>query len=177
MRSNIYAPRFSNILLLLIALGTSGCLPAGRIQRSATPDTASTEAIERTRISPSLYGSRLKVVNEAESWIGSPYLYGGITRDGVDCSGFVKNVFASAGQSLPRQSSDQATIGTEVPVRSGRPGDLVFFNTSGAGVSHVGILLDYPSFIHASTSKGVIVSRLDEGYYHDRLLFARSILP
>ncbi len=177
MRSNIPAPSFPHILLIILTLGTAGCLPASRVQRSSTPDAVSTEAIERTRISPGVYGSRLKVVNEAESWLGSPYLYGGITRDGVDCSGFVRNVFASAGQSLPRQSSDQASVGTEVPIRNGRPGDLVFFNTSGAGVSHVGILLDYPSFIHASTSKGVIVSRLDDGYYRDRLMFARAVLP
>lgn len=177
MRSNVRALLIPPALLALASLAISGCLPAVRPGGSGSRDPVSSAAIERTRISPAVYGTRLRIINEAETWIGSPYLYGGITRDGVDCSGFVRNVFAMAGELLPRQSFEQATVGIEVPVRKGRPGDLVFFNISGAGVSHVGILLDYPSFIHASTSRGVIVSRLDEGYYHDRLIFARSVLP
>lgn len=179
MRSNRCTRMRSQFLChFLSAAIVSGCLPATRVAvRTTPPDAASADALQRTRSSPAVYGSRLRVVTEADSWLGVPYLFGGITRDGVDCSGFVRNVFASAGMSLPRQSSEQATIGDNVAVTTARPGDLVFFNTSGAGVSHVGILLDYPAFIHASTSRGVIVSRLDEGYYRERLLFTRRVLP
>jgi len=178
MRTNPFTqhPSFAYIVVIL-AIACAGCLPATRTVRHGGADTSSLRTIEHTLRSPGLYGKRLKVISEAESWIGTPYLFGGVTRQGVDCSGFVANVFAVAGATLPRQSHQQAEVGDEISLTNGRPGDLVFFNTTGIGVSHVGILLEYPCFVHASTSRGVIVSRLDEGYYRDRIVCARRVLP
>ena len=66
-------------------------------------------------------------------------------------------------------------MGQEVDIENALPGDLVFFNTTGAGVSHVGILINSDQFVHASTSSGVIVSSLSESYYRDRFLFLRRV--
>lgn len=155
-----------------------GCLPASRTARAAggASATEARRAIERTRVSGSLDPSRLKILYEAEQWVGTPYLFGGNTRSGIDCSGFVCNVFRSIDRKLPRSSSEQATVGESVALSQVLPGDLVFFNTSGSGVSHVGILLDNDSFVHASTSNGVTVNRLSETYYRNHFLFVRRVL-
>jgi cell wall-associated NlpC family hydrolase len=166
-------------LFLITVIAFGGCLPAKRIaapQRGSATTGASTDALTRARQNPSLGHDRRTVVEAAGGWIGTPYLYGGTTRVGVDCSGFVLNVFRTIDRSMPRQSQDQASVGEGVDLSSARPGDLVFFNTSGAGVSHVGIMLDYPEFIHASTSRGVTVSSLESGYYREHVMFARRVI-
>lgn len=112
----------------------------------------------------------------AEEWLGTPYVYGGTSRNGTDCSGFVLNVFRKIDVPLPRTSREQADRGTAVGRENIQPGDLLFFNTTGSGVSHVGIAIGKQKFIHASTSRGVIVSSLDEDYYGERFLFAKKVL-
>ncbi len=169
----------TSIAFLVAVIAFDGCLPAQRIASphggNATTGT-STDALTRARLNPSLGHDRRTVVETAGGWIGTPYLYGGTTRVGVDCSGFVLNVFHSIDRAMPRQSQDQASVGEGVDLSSAQPGDLVFFNTSGAGVSHVGIMLDYPEFIHASTSRGVTVSSLESGYYREHVMFARRVI-
>lgn len=95
----------------------------------------------------------------AYKYIGIPYAYGGTTTSGFDCSGFTQQVFQDLGISLTRTSSGQYSQGSAVS--SKLPGDLVFFDTSGKGISHVGIYIGDNQFIHASSSKGVTVSGLD----------------
>ncbi len=132
--------------------------------------------MERARTAPSLGRDRRKVLDEAERWIGTPYQFGGTTRSGVDCSGFICNVFKTVEKKLPRNSAEQAQTGESVSLGQTLPGDLVFFNTSGSGVSHVGIIVEGSTFIHASTSLGVTLNNLSEPYYRDRVLFARRVL-
>ena len=112
-------------------------------------------------------GKRRKVVEEAERWIGVKYSYGGDTKNGVDCSGLVFRVFESIGMRLPRDSRSQQEYTTRITKDVLVPGDLVFFSSKGGGdrVSHVGIYVGKQMFIHASTSRGVIRSGLDEDYY------------
>lgn len=163
------------ICALLLAL--HGCMPASRSSRvGAEAYPAIRETMERAKSAPSLGHDRRKVLSEAERWIGTPYSFGGTGRSGIDCSGFVLNVFKAVEMKMPRNSAEQAKAGASISLASALPGDLVFFNTSGSGVSHVGILVDNEAFIHASTSLGVTLNRLSEPYYRDRLLFARRVL-
>ena len=98
-------------------------------------------------------------------WLGVPYLYGGSTKKGTDCSGFVRNIMQEwAGISLPRTAAEQAKIGKSVSKGSLKAGDAVFFGQWNR-VSHVGIALGDGNFAHASTSKGVTITPLDDPYW------------
>lgn len=129
---------------------------AAKVEVFAKVDRKSLDAVTRS------------LLEEADSWRGTPYLWGGNTRDGVDCSGFVLQVFkTSAGISLPRVSGQQYEYCKPVDKSKLEPGDLVFFATSKShdGVSHVGIYIGNGFMIHSSSSKGVIVSDLNSNYY------------
>ncbi len=100
-------------------------------------------------------------------WLGTPHRDGGTSKHGTDCSYFVQSVYQEAyGIELNRNSRKMYEEDVE-PVRQSalREGDLVFFNTSGDGISHVGIYLRNNMFVHASSSKGVIVESLSSPYY------------
>ena len=114
------------------------------------------------------------IVDRALSLQGTPYVFGGTTRSGLDCSGFTKYVFASSGISLPRTSFEQFASGTAVSKNDLRPGDLVFFTTYAKGASHVGIYMGGGRFIQASNpSSGVEISSLSDSFYSSRYLGAR----
>ncbi|WP_185124659.1 C40 family peptidase [Chryseobacterium timonianum] len=122
------------------------------------------------------------VLKDAEKYLGTPYKFGGNTSSGFDCSGFTVKVFEENDFSLPRRSTDQAGTGKNIDIRDVKPGDLLFFATAGGSrVSHVGIVHDIGpdgevKFIHASTSKGVIISSLNEKYWNKAYLHAQRIL-
>lgn len=113
--------------------------------------------------------SRQQLIEEAQTWIGTPYKYAESSKHkGSDCSGMVLSVYLDAlGIKLPRNSAAQAEFCTPVGLRQVLPGDLVFFATGKDPdrVSHVGIMLDYENFIHVSTSKGVVISKITTPYY------------
>ena len=106
-------------------------------------------------------------------WLSVPYQYGGSTRSGVDCSGFTQKYYTVVlGKSIPRTALLQYKSGYSISSRSLTKGDLVFFkNTSNKDiVDHVGIYLGSQEFVHASTSKGVVISSLNEDYYHSNFV-------
>jgi cell wall-associated NlpC family hydrolase/LysM repeat protein len=112
-----------------------------------------------------------EIIGEAKKYIGTPYLWGGNTPSGFDCSGFVKYVFAKFGVSLPRTTETQWTATTTV--NSPSIGDLVFFQTYKPGPSHVGIYLGNNKFISAASS-GVTISDMTSSYWGPRYLGARK---
>jgi len=114
------------------------------------------------------------LTRSALRFLGVPYAFGGTTRAGFDCSGFVQHVFAMLGIGLPRTADAQYDAGRPA-VGGPRPGDLVFFDTYG-GVSHVGIYLGQGQFVHASSSHGVEVSRLSESYWAARYVGAKRLI-
>ncbi len=106
------------------------------------------------------------VVNTAKKYLGAPYRYGGSSvKTGIDCSAYTQLVYKEAGVSIPRTTGTQMNTGKAVAKSNLQTGDLVFFNTSGKGVSHVGIYIGSNSFIHASTSRGVTITSLSDPYY------------
>ena len=109
--------------------------------------------------------------------INTPYLWGGTSTYGIDCSAFVQTVFRMAlNIDLPRTSIMQSTVGEEVKREDLRFGDLIFFNTMGRRISHVGIYLGESVFAHSSSSGGVKTSSLNEDYYSGRFVTARRVI-
>ncbi|MDY3528429.1 C40 family peptidase [Riemerella anatipestifer] len=122
-----------------------------------------------------------EILNQANTYLGTPYRYGGTTRSGIDCSAFVLSVFNEVtGISLPRVAASQAQEGEMVPKEELQKGDLVFFS-HGRRISHVGIVQEITEdgdikFIHAATSKGVMVSSLSDKYWGPRYKFAKRVI-
>ncbi|UCB31183.1 endopeptidase [Duffyella gerundensis] len=115
--------------------------------------------------------------DQLSQWYGTPYRYGGMNRNGIDCSGFVYLTFRDRfALQLPRTTKAQTDIGTRIDKEELLPGDLVFFKTGGGENGlHVGIYDTDNQFIHASTSRGVIRSSLDNVYWRKVFWQARRI--
>lgn len=144
-------------LLFLLALLAAGCASTPKAPPPA-PDAAA------------------QVVEYALSLEGSPYVYGKASpEEGFDCSGFVWHVYRRQGVRLPRTTEQMALVLPEVEPGERRPGDLLFFHTSGKPFSHVALYLGGEEFIHAPSSKTgrVMVSGLGQPYWRQRLVGVR----
>ncbi|WP_027381022.1 C40 family peptidase [Chryseobacterium daeguense] len=121
------------------------------------------------------------ILTEAATYLGTPYRYGGTSRNGIDCSAFVLSVFgAVAGLSLPRVAASQAQEGERIEKSDLKKGDLIFFS-HGRRISHVGIVESVTEdgevkFIHAATSRGVMVSSLNDSYWGPKYRFGKRII-
>jgi hypothetical protein len=119
-----------------------------------------------------------QLVDAARSYLGTPYVWGGTSRSGIDCSGLVQAVYAAYGINLPRVTYQQIGVGDSVPVNKLQPGDLVFFDTdkSKKGPDHVGIYIGGGKFIHApKTGDQVKISSLTDSYYMNRWMGGRRV--
>ena len=121
-----------------------------------------------------------KIIKESNTYLGTPYLWGGTTRNGIDCSAFVKNVYLSIGIKLPRVSQNQAKVGKTITLDKIRKGDLIFFETDKNRpntVSHVGIYLGSGNLIHASSkNKKVVIVPLNQGYFLSKIVIIKRIV-
>ena len=115
-----------------------------------------------------------RLTRNAMRFIGTPYVFGGTTSSGFDCSGYVQHVFAMLGIRVPRTADAQFYAAHKIK-NGARAGDLVFFQTYLPGPSHVGIYLGKGKFIHSS-SHGVMVSRLSDSYWANRYLGTKRVI-
>lgn len=108
------------------------------------------------------------IANNAKRYIGVPYVWGGTSSNGFDCSGFVKSVYANNGINITRMADEQYYNGNKIGRADLQVGDLVFFETYTSGISHVGIYIGDNKFIHASSSRGVTIDSLSDPYFNCR---------
>ena len=163
-------PRF---LLFCLFFWMIGCGIFNK-HKNNTTHKGDTKIIENPK-----YNSRTTstVVQTARYYTGTPYKFGGLNQEGLDCSGLVTLAFQSVSLKLPRVSAEMATIGREINVRDVKIGDLVFFVTdSGTRINHVGIVTETKDpnnilFIHSAT-KGVREDNLFSKYYQSTFVKA-----
>ena len=123
-----------------------------------------------------------RIIKTALSYSGTKYKYGGTTKKGMDCSGLIYTSFTSNDISLHRSSSMMATQGKKIRLNDVQKGDLLFFRTDNkrGKINHVGLIVDINGddvkFIHSTTSRGVIVSSIKEGYWNHAFVEARRVL-
>jgi len=153
----------SFIFFLLVSILILSCKPSARYRaNNETP-----ERQDETATSANLD-------DYVRNWLKTPYKYGGMSKSGVDCSGFTSRVMLDVFHvKISRTAENQYGNGQKINDGRRRAGDLVFFkNVRGRGIDHVGVYLGGNNFAHASTRAGVIISNLDEDYYHKRYIGA-----
>ena len=116
-----------------------------------------------------------KLEQSVNKYLGTPYEWGGTSTSGMDCSGFTQRVFQDQEMLIPRTSQQQFGVGHEVAQDNLRPGDLLFYNTTGSGVSHVGIYMDDTQMAHASTNDGVEYADFSTDYWQNKYIGAKRI--
>ncbi len=135
---------------------------------------ARAQSAKKRRGRPTSFSSLKAAVSK---WLGVPYKFGGEDKYGVDCSAFTRAVCNDLGVTIPRNSRQQARVGSEIRLPDLKAGDLVFFDMKFRGrISHVGVYMGEGKFAHASCSKGVTNSNFQGGYYQKRYVKARRIL-
>ena len=161
-RTSRFIVRLFSIMLAGLCLSGCGMKPAPRY----TPGSQAQFSATHTRM--------MKVL---ESYMGVPYLYGGPGRQGIDCSGLVMVAYQrAAGVHLPHRAAKLQEMGNRISRKKLRFGDLVFFNTGSQEGLHTGIFIGNNRFVHASVSRGVMTSDLDENYYKTKYIGARRLL-
>lgn len=149
--------------------------PVPRTKRTVSRPVKSTP-----KSSTSITGATNKVIRKALSFKGTRYKYGGTTKAGMDCSGLMYTSFKTANVTLPRTSFEQSRKGSRVSKSKVRKGDLVFFKTSSRNrINHVGLVVSVDGsdvkFVHSSSSRGVMISSLKEGYWSNAFSEVRRI--
>ena len=168
------SPWVPGIFALTAIFLIGGCAATPR-PGNATHSAAKTSQVTKGYAVNAEIEQRLR--QEYRSWQGTQHRLGGISRRGIDCSGFVKTVYRDVFNiKLPRSTHMQVRQGQAVSYKDLRAGDLVFFRPP-SYPRHVGIYLGGSEFVHASKNKGVTVSKIDQAYWGKYYWTARRILP
>jgi probable lipoprotein NlpC len=123
-----------------------------------------------------VFAQESPLMSTVKELYGVPYKASGTNTKGFDCSGFTRYVFEKLGVDLPHSSAAQYQLGTKVSRQELQPGDLVFFNTNGHSVSHVGIYIGNNTFVHSESGRGVVNTKLtDSHYWSKRYVGAKRI--
>ena len=173
---------------IITSSGNEGWVHRSYVSTISNPPTISDAPILATRGGSSeprseeenILNLRRDIVENSKSYLGVPYVYGGSSPSGFDCSGFVWYVFKNHGINLNRVAADQAKQGTWVAKENLIAGDLVFFDTRGTGsyINHVGIYIGKGEFIHASSGSSagcIVISDLTSGFYQKNYMTARTV--
>ncbi|ADV67035.1 C40 family peptidase [Deinococcus maricopensis] len=169
--------RLGQVLTLPVAIAPLTPSSAPAPLRAAAPTLPPVSALSVTALPTGDIGADLRALGTP--WLGAPYVWGGASTTGVDCSGLTMELYAQLGVKLPHQSAQQFTLGDSVDRDTLEPGDLVFFDTEGGGhVTHVGIYLGDDEFINANSYLGrVSIDKLSSTYFATRYLGARRLTP
>jgi cell wall-associated NlpC family hydrolase len=167
------------LLLLLLSFFVLSC---GSSKKTSTNRTAKTKTT-KTRASKKRTASKSNaIIATALKYEGTRYKYGGTTKKGMDCSGLTYTAFKANQVELPRVSYEQAKRGKRINKSAVKKGDLLFFitNKNKKRINHVGLVVETKKgvikFIHSTTSKGVLISSLNERYWKSAFAEARRVL-
>lgn len=173
--------KWSRAVCLCSLFAAQGCIaPFARAHQEDAPATAMPTSYKVPvnwdyRAYYKIPQQRLKTI--VQKYIGTRYRYGGSTRKGMDCSGFVKAVFTELNHArMPRSSKAMSRLGRPVEVDDAKGGDLVFFRGGALNkIDHVGIWMGDGTFVHASKAKGVTYDSLGQEYYRDHFAYMRRL--
>jgi len=155
---------FTILSTVIITLSASGCSNSPQDHSRATFSNSQAN-VQSDHVLNKIY----------QDWSGVPYRWGGTNKSGIDCSAFTQVVMLEYSQvNLPRTTHQQVNVGSKVAFDNAKVGDLVFFKVS-RKQNHVGVYIGGNQFMHASTSKGVIISRLDNPYWADAFWHFRRV--
>jgi cell wall-associated NlpC family hydrolase len=161
-----------NILILLLIISSFSSCKSSKISKKSS----STKTVIKSN------SKAENIIEYANQFKGVRYKWGGTTKKGMDCSGLVFESFKAYDIFLPRISRDMAKRGNKISLKNVVKGDLLFFKTGNKrnSINHVGLIVSIKNkniqFIHATSSKGVITSWLNEDYWHKAFFEARKIL-
>jgi len=167
------------ILLLVFLIAFSGCK-----SRKRTKETNKKTIITLNKNAKKGKDSKSsQIVNYSKQFLGTRYKWGGTTKRGMDCSGLVFESFKAHDIYLPRMTRDMSHKGRRIKLRETLKGDLLFFKTKKhkrGAINHVGLVVEIKNnaiyFIHSTTSKGVIITSLNENYWKNAFIEVRRVL-
>ena len=164
--------------LLLLAILSLVLYSCGSSKTISNSKVYKTEKVSRK----SNFAKADKIIAHAKSFEGTRYKFGGTTQAGMDCSGLVFTAFKKENIALPRISRDMAKKGQRISLSQSSQGDLIFFRTNKnkKTINHVGLVVATRKgeilFIHSTTSKGVIISSMQENYWKSAFVEARRVI-
>jgi hypothetical protein len=167
-------------LLLVICVTTSAVqllIPEKALCDSPSSDTMIMSQTLQPHLPAAQTSSMKRFFDNVSQYFGTRYRFGGQTPAGFDCSGFVRFIYNKAfNMHLPRSSREMSGIGNKISKDELQPGDLVFFQTRGQRINHVGIFIGNDTFVHSSLSKGIAEDKLKYQYYEKRFAGAVRLL-